>query len=481
MARQTVVIGAGLGGLSAAIHARLLGHEVLVLEQNDAPGGKASQIHASGYRLDPGPSIVILTEIYDAIFRAAGKFPEDYVRFERLDPFTRVFMEGEPEPVDLPADPEAFLSLLAEISPQDAQSMRSLLSDLGQVADGLNDSIFRAPIDQPWQLLKPSMARFARKAEGMRPYKEVIDRKFQSPLMRAFFYGFPSYGGQTFYSKSPGSLLIPYYMLTKGVWWPVGGIGAIPDAFYRLAQELGVEFRFGARVNGLQLRGQMVEAVNLEGGEVTRAERFISNRDRLTTRTWLDKKFEGKPSFSYFTLHLGVRRKMDGLKHHTLLIPDGFINGFEDLYDRRDFPRRPIVYLNETSTQDPGSAPDGCTNLFAVVTCPANEDHLEWGTRQEEYRRRVLREMHAHGFSIEEGDLDFCRLQTPVTFEQRDGNFKGSLYGPDEAHRLWGFMPLRCRDERVKNLFYCGGSVQPGAGMPMVTLSGRFAAELANR
>jgi phytoene dehydrogenase-like protein len=169
------------------------------------------------------------------------------------------------------------------------------------------------------------------------------------------------------------------------------------------------------------------------------------------------------------------------LSHHTLIIPPDFEQGFEELYQARKFPASPIVYLNETAQTDPTTAPAGCSNVFAVITCPAMEPHIDWSKEQAEYQSRIWKTLDRHNFQFDSSEIEFTRVQTPLTFQERDGNFLGSLYGPDEKHRLWGMMPLRCVDEEIKNLFYCGGSVQPGAGMPMVALSGKFAADLANR
>lgn len=473
MARSAIVVGAGIGGLSAAIHARLKGYDVLVLEGRDGPGGKARQVHEGGYRFDPGPSIVILTEIYDILFATAGRRREDYLQFQRLDPFSRVHFEGRP-PLDLPADLESCRQVLKSEFPEDLAGFDFLIQEVGATVEGMEKTIFRRPIDQPWHMASPAMAKFAQKAGALTPFKQIADKLFSSDVLRAFFYGFPSYSGQSYRSPSPGSLLIPYYMIQRGVFWPVGGIAAIPDALYRLAVELGIEFRFGQKVTEWIGEGKRLGGVRTESGETHRADAYISNQDRITTRQRLGLTPPRKPSYSYFTIHWGIRGRMEGLSHHTLLVPKTFAQGFEELYTDRRFPTRPIVYLNETTGIDPSTAPAGCTNLFAVITCPAREDHLDWETLRDEARERTLAEMRLHGF--DPGDIEVERIQTPLTFESRDNNFRGTLYGADETERLWGFMPLRCRDEDFKNLFYAGGSVQPGAGMPMVALSGKFAA-----
>ncbi len=473
MARQLVVVGAGVGGLSVAVHARLNGWDVLVLEQRDLPGGKAAQLSVGGHTLDPGPSIVILTEVYDQVFRDAGRRREDYLQFEPLDPFTRVYLEGEDAPIDLPAGREACLARLAEVAPQDRDGVRDLLARLDRVAPGLERTVFSGPIDRPWQLADPRFLRVATQFDVRKTYKELVDGFVRSPLLRAFFYGFPSYSGQTYRSKAAGALLIPYFMLDRGVWWPVGGIGAIPRALHRLACELGVEFRFGAKVTGLRRARGRVTAVETEGGPVE-ADAVACNRDRVSVGAWLGRPLPIRSSSSYWTLHWGLRRRVPGLSHHTLLVPADFEEGFRELYDERRPPARPVVYLNDTS--DRGMAPPGETNLFAVLTVPGMEPGLDWDAEGDRLRRATLSALCRAGLEFDEADILFERRQDPGTFAERDGNHLGSLYGPDEEERLWGLLPLRVRDEEVGNLFYVGGSVQPGAGLPMVTLSGRFAA-----
>ena len=476
MVKHVVVIGAGQGGLSAAIHLRLRGHRVLVV--HDGPvGGKAAAIQIEGYRLDPGPSIVILPRLYEAVFSAAGRRVSDYLRFTRLDPISRVLFEGE-SPLDLPADREECLRLIGSIDPHDRESFAKLMQALDAAAPHIDASVFKHPYHKPWQLADPHLLATAMRFDVRKTYRELVDGMFRSPLLRAFFYGFPSYGGQTYDSKAPGALMIPYLMIQEGVFYPEGGVAAIPAAFERLARELGVEFRQG-KATGLRTKGDRTTAVLLEGGEAIEADAVVSNADRMQVHGWLGRTTDVAPSLSYFTVHWGVRAEMKELEHHTLLVPKEFEKGFEDLYRRREFPRPPIVYLNATSRLDPSTAPPGRTNLFAVVTVPAQEPHLDWTQDQTKYRDLVAKEIARFGWDVDALGFDFERIQSPDLFATRDGNHRGSLYGPDETQRLFGgLFPLRCHDETIKNLFYCGGSVQPGAGLPMVTLSGKFAAEL---
>lgn len=475
---SVVIIGAGQGGLSAAIYSRLAGHDVLVLEKGCQAGGKAAEVRIGEYRLDPGPSIIILPRIYDGVFRDAGRRMEDYLRFKRLDPISRVFMEGESR-VDLPAGMDECVRLLKDIAPMDAEPFRRLMASVGKISSHIDQSVFAHPYLKSWQLMDPHLMAMGLAMDVRSPYKTVVDRTFQSPLLRAFFYGFPSYGGQTYDRPAPGAMMIPYLMLSEGVFYPEGGVSAIPKAFRRLAEELGVEFRFNAEVTGFESEGRRVSGVQLASGEKIEGSTFISNVDRETTRSMAGHLGLGKPNLSYFTVHMGVRRRFEQLDHHTLFIPKGFESGFGQLYRERRFPDSPIVYVNDPSSRDATAAPPGCTNFFAVVTSPAEESHIDWEAQGSDFMDKTLRQLQTFGLSIDRDEVDFTRIQTPSYFRKAHGNYGGSLYGVDEKERIFGgIFPHHNRDENFENLLYCGGSVQPGAGLPMVTLSGKFAAGL---
>lgn len=468
--KKVVVLGGGQGGLATGAHLAFRGYDVTILEPNRI-GGKAGQILQNGYRLDPGPSIIIMKDLYDDAIKSFGLNPTDFLKWNRLDPITRVHFRDQV--IDIPSDLAAALDLVAGMSKKDHDSLKSLVDLFAPLVSLINESVFKKPFEKPLDMMNPSLLKFGLKFNPLRNYKQLVDSMFETPLLRAFFYGFPSYSGQSYHSKAPGAFFIPYHMLSSGVWYPESGIGAIPQAFEKIFRSFGGKV-VGARFLDFVMSGSQVVAVKTDQGEIE-CDAVVSNIDRLTIEKQLGRKTPEKPSYSYFTMHWGIPQVLNEVKHHTLVIPDGFEKGFVDLYDHRKFPSEPIVYLNNPTEIDPESAPEGKTNLFAVITSPGKESHLDWKQSTPEFSKIVKTSLKRIG--IDTSEAEFERVQTPLYFEQEHGSYLGSLYGADEPWRLMGMFPLANRDPQIGNLAYCGGSVQPGAGLPMVTLSGKFAAD----
>jgi diapolycopene oxygenase len=467
--RRAVVVGAGQGGLSAALALAADGWEVQVLEQRDAVGGKAAPLSVGEFDFDPGPSILILPQVYRSALAAAGADPE-VLRFERLDPVTRVFAGGG-TPTDLPASLEGCLDMVGRSSPADRRGLETVFS----FADRL------APWIEPWlfgEALSPATRGLV--TAGVRPwapYGAEVRRLLATPWLRAVFLGFPSYSGLADTDRGVGPFFIPYYMWKHGVWRAKGGVRAIPAAFRAACEAAGVGFRLGCRVTGLAVEGRRAVAVRTQEGDVG-ADAVVVNADRPGFEALLGRPApRAEPATSYFTLSLGLRSPAPGLAHHSLFVPAAFEDALDDLYRRARPPAQPVVYWNDVSDE----APAGRAMLFAVVTVPALREGVDWGDEGPRLRAEALHSLASCGVAVDEGDIMAEAVQTPATFEARDGNWRGSLYGPGGSARGWSGLGAGQRDPLLRNVFYCGGSVRPGAGLPMVTVSGRMAARLASR
>jgi phytoene desaturase len=475
---DVIVVGAGMGGLSAAIHSAVLGKRVLVLEQQPEVGGKACQVKQDGYMFDPGPSIVIMPWIYEQVFKHAGEDMRDHLVFERLDPFFSIRAEGG-EMIEFPADEKAFFSFIENHFPRDIEAFRRILKLGDDIYPTVKETFFAQVYQSVSDLIDPSFLPLLGHTELLQPFKKPVDAWFSDPLLRAFFYSFPTYSGQTYFSRSPGSFLIPYIMIREGVYYPTGGIGAIPRAFVKLAEKKGVEVRTKTKVSAFLTEGNRVTGVKTGEGETVSAQTVISNIDKAATLKMLGRPYPRSTSFSYVSVQMGVRKELPGLHLHQSCIPHEYERPYRDLYEKRIYPRHHVLYLNVPSAVDPSFAPAGCANVFAVIPTPAQDPSLDWAVFEKTVVSDVCSELSRYDIHIRQEEIDTVRIQTPRYFEEAHGNYGGSLFGPDEKERpVWGMLPLANTDEMYDNLYYCGGSVQPGAGLPMATLSGKFIGDI---
>jgi phytoene desaturase len=456
LSRRAVVVGAGQGGLSAALELSARGWEVTVVEQRRTVGGKAARQYLGGIPYDPGPSILILPQVYQEALAAAGA-DADALKFRRADPVTRVCPEGS-DPVDLPADIEGCLDVVGRHCSPDREGLLRLLASVDALAPVVERAFFGTRLGARLGL----PPRFA--LSPWEPYRSQVDRLIRTPWLRALFYGFPAYSGADYRAPGIGAFFIPYYMWRDGVWEADGGVAAIPEAFYAACLGRGVEVRTGCKALGTAREGARVVAVQTSDGDV-RCDALVVNADRPGSAPLLGRTPPTyEPSMSYFTLWLGVEGRPDGAPAHTVFVPRRFEAEFRRMAQEGAPPDDPIVYWN---------IPNEGGGWFAVVTVPCAPG-ADWDKESARLRGRVLDSLRHCGY----GAPDYVHeaTQAPPLFAARDGNWHGSLYGLVRKG-----LPQGQRDPELRNVVYCGGSVRPGAGLPMVTLSGRRAARIADR
>ncbi len=474
------VVGAGIGGLSAAIECALNGLEVTVFEAREAAGGKACPIVHQGYTLDPGPSIVILPEIYTDLIQRAGFKPETYLDFIRLETITRIFnqsasKEREPEVFDLPADHSKLLDLARDINPRDATHLEELMAKLNKWAPYIKSKFLLQPVESPLALLDWKLLQFGRELQLGKEFKQIVDGMFQSDVFRALFYGFPSYSGLSYRTKSPSPWFIPYFMLQQGVYVSQGGVASIPNALFQVAQELGVRFEFQNEVVGVASSGSNIVSLQTAQSGMVKVEGVICNQDRGSFAKLLKRNKSSKPSMSYLTLHLGIRNPSFDFATHNLFISSDYKDGFRNLYELQTEANWAVMYLNAPHLDNPECSPEGTGQYFFVSPCPAQMPSFDQKKAEETLLETVESRLHRFHIPLDLDRIEVEIKQSPLVFAERDGNEFGSLFGVHESERVMGMLPGN-RDQWIKNLFYVGASVQPGAGMPMACLSGQHGA-----
>ncbi len=494
---RAVVIGGGLGGLASALELKRRGFEVTLLEKQAELGGKASERIEAGYRWDEGPSIVVMPWVYRTLFEASGLDPDDYLPMNRLDPAFRIVL-SDGRRLDIPADPAGLRDAFAAIHPPDGPALDKFLDKMDRFARLIAHSFCDRILENWGQVMLSPLMVSAALISPAKGYAKEIDEQFQSPAIRELLYGFPTYSGFD-PQHAPASLaIIPWTIIREGVWYPKsGGIAAIPRSIARACRDCGIEIQTNVDVEAIELDSQgNVSGVGTSSGSIA-SKIVVSNADYVRTFRMLrgGKGFsrevanlragKAEPSTSFFTIQLACNRQWEALAHHILVLTKGSGRVYDELFVKGQYTSDPPIYVNVTSTTDPSDAPEGCSNPFIVIGAPPlKPGHEQERDRdfEERYADQLISRLEQAGLPGLAGATVSRKITAPIDWQDRFGAFLGSIYGLGNKHNVLGgsFRPLNYRGD-VPGLYFVGGGVQPGAGMPMVVQSGKITAERISR
>jgi len=484
-----LIIGAGIGGLSAAITLAAAGERVVIYEQGAQVGGKMSEITASGFRWDTGPSVITMRPVFEALFQSAGKRLEDYLTLLPVDPLTRYFYP-DGTVFDVTRDLATMLQQVAALSEADVEGYLGYLAYAARIHRITGEKFIYGEPPSLWKLLSTPL-RDIPSVDPLRTMDGAIRSFVKSPHLRQLLGRFATYVGASPYLAPATLNVIAHVELTGGVWYPQGGIYSIARALQRLAEELGVEIHLNCPVASIRLQDRRVTGVTLGDGTPVPARAVIANVDVATVYERLinDDAVRGRalprllkmePSCSGFILLLGVDKTYPRLAHHNILFSKDYPREFDDIFRRGIPPDDPTVYVSITSKTDADHAPPGCENWFVLVNAPPLGDHYDWTTQAADYRDRVLAQMAAFGFDVG-GHIVTEQMLTPLDLQRLTGARRGALYGTGSNNRLSALNRPHNRAADVNGLYFAGGTAHPGGGVPMVTLSGRAAARILLR
>lgn len=466
------MIGAGFAGLSAAVRLAARGAAVTLLEQGAAPGGKAGEWRAGGYRFDTGPSVLTLADVIHDTFRAAGHAcPVAFAPLEHLCRY--VYPSGRVW--DVYADRERTLEGLR--APEQDAYLRTL-ARARELFEAAAPVFVRGPAPGPGRLLGYALRHGLRAAPGKR-LPDLLEALGVRGDLRAFFLRFATYVGAD-PRRAPAVLLnVAWAELGLGVSYPQGGMHAVVRSLSELAAALGVETRYGHRAERLITRGRRVREVVTDQG-VLPCDAVVAAGDVAHTWALLGRRprREREPSLSGLVWLAGVRGREPRLAHHTVLFPHAYGEEFDAIAAGR-YPLDPTLYCNLTVRADPRDAPPGQENWFVMANAPALADVGGRGGDPPAAagRETLLRTLERRGFGPV-GGVEVERWLTPTEFAALGA--RGSLYGP-APHGLLGALRAGNGVRGVTNLALASGTVHPGGGVPLAVLSGAHAASLLTR
>lgn len=488
-ADPVIVIGGGLGGLSAAIHLRLAGREVLLLEANERVGGRANIIERDGFTFDTGPSLLNYPWVFENLFRAAGRELNDYIDLIPVDPSVS-FQWEDGTKFTLSSNLQRLMEECEQVEPGSRPGMAAFLADAAIKYRLSFDKLVSRNEDNPLKWIAALSPREITRLSVWRSLDSELGRFFRSRYIREALGSYGMYLGGSPYDLPGLFSILSYGELAYGLWLPKGGIYSLIRGIERLAIELGVEIRTGQRVKTIVVRDRKVSGVETADGIIHRSSVVVSNVDVPTTNTELLGDYKLRSSLrartgrtrmtpGVMTFYWGVRGKVDNIGHHTIYLPDDFPGAFDDLLQQKRIPRNLPFYVSVPSATDPQLAPDGDTAMFVLVPTPLLSEmpDIDWTNATSDVKARVLDRLWRDGVDLDPERIVVEEIYTPHEWRRRFGLYDGSAFGA--AHTLFQVGPFRSRNysSEVNGLYYVGASTTPGTGMPMVVLGGKLTAE----
>jgi len=480
--QKAIIIGAGVGGLATAIRLARMGYSVQVFEAADKPGGKLAEIRGAGFRFDAGPSLFTLPELVLELLDSDLQF-----KVHRLPVITRYFWRDGMQ-FDASADPAQLCKEAERVTGVPASRVERYLQDTAGVYHitapvfifrSLHRlrSLFRSsnlPALFGLHRLKAftSLHRHHEKAIGNRYLVQLFDR-------------YATYNGSDPYQTPATLRVIAHLEHNLGAWLPEGGMYSIVEALFRQAERLGVVFHFNTPV--LKVEKERNRVVGVTTGEgFHKAAVVVSNIDiyRFYSKLMPDarklrKIGQQQMSSSAIIFYWGIRGNFPQLDVHNIFFSDDYRKEFEHLFGHYTLADDPTVYLYISSKNSPEDAPEGCENWFAMVNAPENKGQL-WPDMVAQARSRILARLAESLGDDIESRIVFETHLDPVSIEARTGSWHGSLYGPSSNSRLSAFQRHPNFSRKVKGLYFTGGSVHPGGGIPLCIASAKIVAELVN-
>lgn len=475
---HVVVVGAGLGGLACALRLAGSGRSVTVLERADRPGGRVGQLMLNGYRFDTGPTVLTLPHLLEETLHAAGEQMSDWLDLVRLDPAYRAhFADGST--LDIRASTADTAAEVARLcGPREADGYLRFVEYARELYRLEWKRFIDRNFDRPWDLAHADLARLAARG-GFRRLSAKVSHFLQDPRTQRVFSFQSLYAGLPPHRALALYAVIAYLDTVAGVYFPRGGMHAVPAALAAAAVKRGVAIHYGREVTSVEITGSRARAVRTSDGERVPADVVVLNPDlpvacRDLLRRPLRRRLRYSPSC--VVMHLGATRGYPATTHHNIHFGGAWQAAFDDITRRGTVMADPSLLVTNPTCTEPGLAPPGREVYYVLAPVPNLEARLNWPDTSEAYAGELLRVLEARGYPGLRQAVQVRHLVTPADWAEA-GMAAGTPFAA--AHTFGQSGPLRPGNlaPGLDNVVFVGSGTQPGVGIPMVLVSARLAAE----
>ena len=483
--RSALVIGAGIGGITAAIHLARAGWSVTVEEKNASPGGRCGRLLRDGHRFDTGPTLLVMRPVYEAEFRALGTVLRDRLELRPVDPtYHLVFDDGSR--LAITPDLARMRDQLEAIEPGSFDGFGRYLEEGARHYELVLERVVNRDFRGIGDVFSRQNLSLLVGAKPLVNHYRNMAGYFDAPRLKSAFTFQDLYVGLSPFAAPATFSLLPYTELAHGVWFPSGGMYSVVEALMDLARQAGVDFRFGSIVSRIDTSDGRARGVILADGTHLDADVVVANADlpyvyeRLLPDARMAQTISRKQfSASAISFFWGVDKRYDELGPHTLFLADDYRENFEEIVRDRSLPANPSLYVHAPARLDPSMAPPGEDTITAIVPVGhlSDDGRQDWTAMRDRAREQVFRRLRAIGVNDIAAHIKFEESYTPVSWAQRHNLAKGATHGLAHTLTQMAFLRPSNRHPRYRNLYFVGASTHPGTGVPMAMVSGRLVAE----
>ena len=477
---HVVVVGAGLGGLSAALRLAGAGRKVTVIERESVPGGRNGLLNKDGYAFDTGPSVLTMPSLINDAFNCVGEDLKEWLELVPLSPLYRAFYADGTQ-IDVHANTAQMEEEIRRtVSAEEALGYRKYVDFVTKLYKYEMNDFIDKNIDSPFNLLTPNLARLVALG-GFRRLSPKVNQFLKDPRLQKVYSFQAMYAGVSPQQALAIYAVIAYMDSVNGVFFPKGGMHAVPRALAGAAEKHGVTFKYNTTVTKLDIENSRVKAVITNTGERIACDVVVMNpdlpvvwRDLLGKTPRKIKSLRYSPSCA--TLLVGSSKKYDHIAHHNIHFGESWDGVFDELINKKQLMSDPSVLVTVPTHDDKSLAPAGKESYYVLYPTPNLDADIDWTKEARPYRDHMIKTLENRGYEGFGDAIETEVLTTPLDW-QAQGMERGAPFA--SAHTFFQTGPFRPRNLAAgfENVVFAGSGTQPGVGVPMVLISGRLAAE----